>query len=104
MSQQRVWKPFPFLVQSNPLRLKANPHYGRARAQAVSRRPIAAEARVRAQGNPCGICGGLSGADKWGKFFSEIFYRCSMFTHVSSGDWTMGPLAATVHRHILLPS
>ena len=34
---------------------------GRAMAQAVSRRPPTAEARVRSQVNPCGICGGQSG-------------------------------------------
>jgi hypothetical protein len=30
-------------------------------AQAVSRRPLTAEARVRDQDSPCGICGGQSG-------------------------------------------
>jgi hypothetical protein len=30
-------------------------------AQVVSRRPLTAEARVRARLNPCGICGGQSG-------------------------------------------
>jgi hypothetical protein len=30
-------------------------------AQAVSRRPPTAEARVRSQVSPCGICGGQSG-------------------------------------------
>jgi hypothetical protein len=30
-------------------------------AQVVSRRPLTAEARVRARVNPCGICGGKSG-------------------------------------------
>jgi hypothetical protein len=30
-------------------------------AQVVSRRPLAAESRVRARVNPCGICGGQSG-------------------------------------------
>jgi hypothetical protein len=34
---------------------------GRAMAQAVCRRPPTAEARVRSQGSPCGICGGQSG-------------------------------------------
>jgi hypothetical protein len=29
--------------------------------QAVSRRPLTAEARVRSQVSPCGICGGQSG-------------------------------------------
>jgi hypothetical protein len=32
-----------------------------ATAQAVSRRLLTTEARVRAQGNPCGICGEQSG-------------------------------------------
>jgi hypothetical protein len=35
---------------------------GRAVAQAVSRRPLTAESQVRARVNPCGICGGQSGA------------------------------------------
>jgi hypothetical protein len=30
-------------------------------AQVVKRRPLTAEARVRARVNPCGICGGQSG-------------------------------------------
>jgi hypothetical protein len=34
---------------------------GRATAQAVSRRPLTAEARVRSRGHPCAICGGQSG-------------------------------------------
>jgi hypothetical protein len=33
---------------------------GRAVAQAVSRRPLTAEARVRSRVVPCGICGGRS--------------------------------------------
>jgi hypothetical protein len=35
---------------------------GRAMAQAVSRRPPTAEARVRSRVSPCGICCGQSGA------------------------------------------
>jgi hypothetical protein len=34
---------------------------GRVMAQVVSRRPLTAEARVRARVNPYGICGGQSG-------------------------------------------
>jgi hypothetical protein len=34
---------------------------GRAMAQAVSRRPLTAEARFRSRVGPCGICGGQSG-------------------------------------------
>jgi hypothetical protein len=43
---------------------------GRAMAQAVSRWPLIAEARVRARVNPCGISGGQSGT---GQVFSEYF-------------------------------
>jgi hypothetical protein len=43
---------------------------GRAMAQAVSRWPLTAEARVRARVNPCGICGGQSGT---GQVFSKYF-------------------------------
>jgi hypothetical protein len=38
----------------------------RAMAQAVSRQPVIAKARVRAGFNPCGICGGQS--DKFFRF------------------------------------
>jgi hypothetical protein len=34
---------------------------GRAMTQAVSRRPLTAEARVRSRVSPCGICGRQSG-------------------------------------------
>jgi hypothetical protein len=36
---------------------------GRATAQAVSRRPPTAEARVRSRVSPCGVCGGQSGTE-----------------------------------------
>jgi hypothetical protein len=36
-------------------------HEGRAMAQAVSRRPLTAEARFRSGVSPCGICGGQNG-------------------------------------------
>jgi hypothetical protein len=35
--------------------------FGRAMAQAVSRRPFTAKARVRSRVGPCGICGGQNG-------------------------------------------
>jgi hypothetical protein len=35
---------------------------GRAMAQAVSRQPLTAEARLRSRVGPCGICGGQSGS------------------------------------------
>jgi hypothetical protein len=40
---------------------ESNSRLGRAMAQAVSRRPPTAEARVRSRVSPCGICGGQSG-------------------------------------------
>jgi hypothetical protein len=43
---------------------------GRAVAQAVSHRPLTAEAWFRARFNPCGICGGKSGT---GTGFSPSF-------------------------------
>jgi hypothetical protein len=42
-------------------RAKLNDFVGRAMAQAVSRRPPIAEARVRSRVSPRGICGGQSG-------------------------------------------
>jgi hypothetical protein len=36
---------------------------GRAMPQAVSRRPVSAEARVRSRVIPCGICGGQSSTE-----------------------------------------
>jgi hypothetical protein len=52
--------------------------------QAVSRRPLTAEARCRSGPSPCGICGGQSGTGTG--FFSEYFsfslsisfHRCSI--------------------------
>jgi hypothetical protein len=46
---------------------------GRAMAQAVSRRPLTAEARVRARVNPCGICGGQSGTGTGFSLSSSVF-------------------------------
>jgi hypothetical protein len=43
------------------LNVRVNGRYGRAMAQAVSRRPPTAEARVRSRISPCGLCGGQSG-------------------------------------------
>jgi hypothetical protein len=41
-------------------------------AQVVSRQPLTAEARIRAQVNPRGICGGQSGT---GTGFLRVFHR-----------------------------
>jgi hypothetical protein len=53
--------------------MSVNALTGRAMAQAVSRRPPTAEARVRSLVSPCGICGGQSGT---GTGFSP---SCSVF-------------------------
>jgi hypothetical protein len=50
-------------------------------AQAVSRWPLTAEARVRARVNPSGICGGQSGT---GQVFSEYFgFRCKYHSTIA---------------------
>ena len=50
---------------------------GRAMAEAASRRPLTAEARVRSRVGPCGICGGQSGTGtgflRVLRFFPVIF-------------------------------
>jgi hypothetical protein len=46
-------------------------------AQAVSRRPLTAEARVRYRVSPCGICGGRSGTG------TCFFPRVRRFSSVS---------------------
>jgi hypothetical protein len=57
---------------------------GRAMAQAVSRRPVTAEARVRSRVSPCRICGGQSGTgtgffpEYFGCPLSVSFHRCSI--------------------------
>jgi hypothetical protein len=42
-------------------------------AQVVSRRPLTAEARFRIRVNPCGICGGKSGAGTGFSLSSSVF-------------------------------
>jgi hypothetical protein len=55
---------------------------GRAMSQAVSRRPLTAEARVRPLVSPCGICGGQSGTgtrfspEYFGFLLSILLHRC----------------------------
>jgi hypothetical protein len=83
---------------------------GGARAQAVSRRILTAEARVPSQVSTCEIV-----VDKvaLGQVFLTIlrfplsvsFQRCSIFTstHVSSGGSTKGPSEVQFHRDIVSP-
>jgi hypothetical protein len=53
-------------------------------AQAVSRRPLTAESRVRSRVGTCGICGGQSGTgtgflpEYFGFSLSISFHRCSI--------------------------
>jgi hypothetical protein len=59
-------------------------------AQAVSRRPLTAEARVRTRVNPYGICGGQNGTGTGFSLSSSVFpvniIPTSLFKLVSSGD------------------
>jgi hypothetical protein len=58
----------------------------RAMVQAVSRRPLAAEARVRSRISPCGICSGQSGTE------TDFSPSTSVFTcqFNSTGDPLLG--------------
>ena len=58
--------------------IDTNLHEGRAMAQAVSRQPLTAEARVRSRVSPCGICGGQSGT---GTGFPPRLLRFSPVLH-----------------------
>jgi hypothetical protein len=57
---------------------------GRAMAEAVSRRPVTAEAWLRSRVSPCAICGGQSGTgtvlspEYFGFPLSISFHRCSI--------------------------
>jgi hypothetical protein len=60
-------------------------------AQAVSRRPLTAETRVRARVNSCGICGkeigtGTDFSPSYSVFLSQYHFTVVLHTHVSSGD------------------
>jgi hypothetical protein len=51
-------------------------------AQVVSRQPLTAEAQVRVQVNPCGICGGQSGT---GQVFTEYLgFPCKYHSTICS--------------------
>jgi hypothetical protein len=65
-------------------------------AQAVSRQPLAS--RTRARVSPCGIYG-----RQWDRFLSEFSgfpcqynFTMAVYTHVSSGRRTKGPLVRAV--------
>jgi hypothetical protein len=85
--------------------MNVNAFNGRAMAQAVSRRPLTAEARIRARVNPCGICGGHSGTGTGFSPSSSVFTgQCiippSLSKFISSGGWTICPLVAAVQRRL----
>jgi hypothetical protein len=66
------------------------PRLGRAMAQAVSRRPLTAEARVRTRLSPCGICSGQSdtGSDfspSSSVSFCQYHFSVSLHTRTSCG-------------------
>jgi hypothetical protein len=71
-------------------------------AKAVSPYFPTAEDFVRFQGNLYEITGqsgtGTGFSPNLPFHLSVLFHRCSISTHVLSGKWTMGPLAATVSQ------
>jgi hypothetical protein len=64
-------------------------------AQAVSRRPLTAEARVRYRASPCGICGGQSGT---GTGFSPSTSGFPCQFHSTSAP-ILGKTKKTNHLH-----
>jgi hypothetical protein len=48
---------------------------GRAMAQAVSRRPLTADAQIQSRVSPCGICGGQSGTGTGFSPSTSVFPR-----------------------------
>jgi hypothetical protein len=86
--------------------LGSSKQVGRAMANAVGCRALAAEAWFRALVSPREICGGQSGT---GTGFSGSFWgfpcRChstvALHTHVSRGEWTIGSLVAEIQRRSL---
>jgi hypothetical protein len=60
-------------------------------AQAVSRRPLTADARLRVRISPCGICGRQSGigtslTPSFKGFLCQYNFTMAHHTHVSSGE------------------
>jgi hypothetical protein len=78
-------------------------------AQAVSRRSLTAEARIRFLLRPYGICGAQNDT-RIGVSLSSSALPCryhstvALHTHMSPGGRTTGLLVAAVQRHSLTPS
>jgi hypothetical protein len=76
---------------------------GRAMAQAVSRRPLTAEARVHARASSCGICSGQSGTGTGFKI--DFRWQChstlAAHTHIMSGmnQWSQFRVIVLPYRH-----
>jgi hypothetical protein len=69
-------------------------------AQAISRRPLTAEARVRACVNPCEICGGKSGTGTGFSPSSSVFpcqYHSTIALHAHI-IWGMNNMSASGSR------
>jgi hypothetical protein len=74
----------------------------------VTHRPLIPEARVQAEVNPCGICGGQCGTGTGYSQSSLVFpcrYHCSVAlnTRISSKGWKISPLVVAVQRDSLIP-
>jgi hypothetical protein len=67
----------------------------RAMAQAVSRRPLTAEARFQSRVSPCGICGGQSGTGT-GFSLSTSVFPCPFH---STGAPLLGKMKKNWHLH-----
>jgi hypothetical protein len=81
----------------------------RTMAQAVSRRLLTAETRLRSQANSYGIrCGQIgtgTGLSQGSSVFACKYHSTLAFhTHISSGCWKIGLLEAAVQRHCLTAS
>jgi hypothetical protein len=62
-------------------------------SQAVSRRPLTAEARVQARISPCGICGGQRGtvtgfSPSSSGLACQYHSTLALHTHISPEGWT----------------
>jgi hypothetical protein len=76
--------------------------------QAVGRRPLTSEARVRAWVSPCVICGGQRGTGTGfsltsSAFPSQYLSTVALRTPTSPGGLTIGLLVAAVQRHSPTP-